>query len=419
MCRSCGAIVGAGESQCAVCGAPTANQPTPAHHRQPDRETLKFARAVLNRPNKFTIIFLVANLFIFFLMWESSGMSSTVLWTAFPEPVLVEYGAKVNHLVSAPNYQWWRLIAPMFIHINVLHLMVNMYSLMMVGPFVEKLYGSAKFVVFWVLTGICGLVASYLTVRPALATNPLARFIFKSQDFPSAGASGALFGLVGVLFVFGIKFRRELPEGFKRAFGTGLLPIIFINLFIGFIGRGFIDNAAHLGGLLSGAALALGVEFQRPGVRRTITNAWRVLHILALSVVVLGFYKVARYFNRPAVAAVRALQNPNRLIYLNYVDAMTALQEKVSAVIQKGDLTDIATVSDRAVQAPAPDSRASDLRTALLVILTKLADAAAKASPSPNAGSADQKLDDTEFKQWQKEYNEWLKGAAKTYTAAQ
>ena len=144
-----------------------------------------------------------------------------------------------------------------------------------------------------------------------------------------------------------------------------------------------------------------------------------MLHILALSVVVLGFYKVARYFNRPAVAAVRALQNPNRLIYLNYVDAMTALQEKVSAVIQKKDLTDIATVSDRAVQAPAPDSRASDLRTALLVILTKLADAAANASPSPNAGSADQKLDDTEFKQWQKEYNEWLKGAAKTYTAGQ
>ncbi len=64
-------------------------------------------------------------------------------------------------------------------------------------------------------------------------------------------------------------FVDELPEGFKRAFGTGMLPIIFINLFIGFVGSGFIDNAAHLGGLLSGAVLALGVDYRRPGVRAT------------------------------------------------------------------------------------------------------------------------------------------------------
>lgn len=413
MCRSCGAIVGAGETQCAVCGASTSNQPTPsAHQRAPDRETVKFARAVLTRPYKFTVIFLIANLFVFLLMWESSGLTSTVLWTWFPEPVLDAYGAKRNFLVGAPNYQWWRLVAPMFIHINVIHLLVNMYSLMMVGPFVEKLYGSAKFVVFWVLTGICGLLASYLTVRPQLATNSLARFIFKAEDLPSAGASGALFGLVGVLFVFGIKFRRELPEGFKRAFGTGMLPIIFINLFIGFVGRGFIDNAAHLGGLLSGAVLAIGLDYQRPGVRRAITGAWRVLLILALSVVVLAFYKVVRNFNRPVLSDARVVVSPNRLVYLNYVSAMSEVQEKVSAVIHKKDLSDVDAVTDRAIQAPAPDQRATELRTRLLVILAKLAHSAAKESPSP-------KLDDTEFKEWQREYNDWLKDAAKTYTAAQ
>jgi rhomboid protease GluP len=81
-----------------------------------------------------------------------------------------------------------------------------------------------------------------------------------------------LFGLVGVLFIFGIKFRHELPEGFKRAFGTGMLPIIVINLVIGFVGRGFIDNAAHLGGLLSGAALALAVDYRRPGERAGVAR---------------------------------------------------------------------------------------------------------------------------------------------------
>jgi rhomboid protease GluP len=410
MCRSCGAIVGAGETQCAVCGAPTADQPTPAAaHRQVDRETLRFARAVLNRPNKFTISFMVANIFIFLLMWESSGMSSTILWEGFPQPVLEAYGAKLNYLTGAPYYQLWRFVAPMFLHVNLLHLLVNMYSLMMVGPFVEKLYGSAKFVAFWVLTGICGLIASYLTVRPQLAINPFARFIFKPEDLPSAGASGALFGLVGVLFVFGIKFRRELPEGFKRAFGTGLLPIIFINLFIGFLGRGFIDNAAHLGGLLSGAVLALGVNYQRPGVRRTITNAWRVLQFLALSVVILAFYKVVRNFNRPVPLPARAVvASANRLIFLNYFNVMHQVQEKASSIIINNDASGLAEVIDRATQAPAPDQRAMELKQQVVVILTKLG----------QAPQLDQKVVD-EYKEWQKEYNQWLKSAAQTYTAAQ
>ena len=334
-------------------------------------------------------------------------MSSSVLSTQFPEHVLVAYGAKLNYLINAPNYQWWRFIAPMFIHINLIHLLVNMYSLMMVGPFVEKLYGSAKFTVFWVVTGIFGLLASYLTVRPQLATNAFARFIFKSDDLPSAGASGALFGLVGVLFVFGIKFRRELPEGFKRAFGTGMLPIIFLNLFIGFIGRGFIDNAAHLGGLLSGAALALAVDYRRPGARPTITHMWRVLQLLALSTVVLGFYKVARNFNRPvASVAPRVLVSANKLVFLNYVNAMNQLQEKVSAVIHNNDLSNIAIVTDSAMQAPAPDPRAAELRQRLVIILSKLEQARTAGDPK-----LDQQI--AEYETWRKDYNAWLKSAAK------
>ncbi len=423
MCRSCGAIVGAGETQCAVCGASTSTQPVqtayPAHA---DRETIKFARAVLNRSYKFTIVLLVANLFVYMLMWESSGMTSSVLWQTFPEPVLIAYGAKLNYLIDAPNYQWWRFIAPMFIHINLFHLLVNMYSLMMVGPFVEKLYGSAKFVVFWVVTGIAGVVASYLTVRPQLATSSFGRFIFKDMDVPSAGASGALFGLVGVLFVFGIKFRRELPEGFKRAFGTGMLPIIFINLVIGFVGRGFIDNAAHLGGLLSGAALALAVDYRRPGVRASITNTWRVFQLLALAVVVLGFYKVARNFTHPVATAVRISPNGRAQTFLNFVGTMNLVQEKVAAVIHNSDVSDVAAVTQKAMQAPAPDARATELRNQLLTILSRLAEPAAAASPAPDSGPRRPRLDQNvmnEYKEWQKQYDVWLKGAARTYTAPQ
>jgi rhomboid protease GluP len=419
MCRSCGAIVGAGETQCGVCGAPTTTQPA-SRDTQPDKETIRFARAVLNRPYKFTIALLVANLFVFMLMWESSGLSFRVLQQHFPEVVLRAYGAQQNYLIQDPNRQWWRLITSMFVHTGLVHLLMNMFSLLIIGPFVEKLYGSAKFVVFWVVTGLAGSLAMYLTLRPALAHGALGTFLFKADDVPAAGASGALFGLVGVLFVFGIKFRRELPEGFKRVFGTGMLPIIFINLFIGFVGRSFIGNAAHLSGLLVGAALAVFVDYRRPGARASINTAWRVLQILSLAIILLGAYKVVRNFNRPVLASTQV--TANELIFRNYVRAMSEVQEKVSAVIHNNDLSNLEVVTQSALQAPVPDARAEELRARVLLILTKLAAAAAAASPPPAQGPArppqlDQKLVD-EFTEWRKEYDEWLKGAAKTYTHA-
>src|SRR3954453_17750905 len=179
MCRSCGEIVGAGENQCGVCGASTTTQPTAhAGPRAPDRETIRFARAVLKRPYKFTIGFFVANLFVFLLMWESSGLTFSALQQVFPEAVLVTYGAKLNYLINPPNNQWWRFITPMFVHIDILHLVMNMFSLLILGPFVEKLYGSAKFVVFYVLTGIAGVVGSYLALQPSLARGVFGSFIF-------------------------------------------------------------------------------------------------------------------------------------------------------------------------------------------------------------------------------------------------
>ncbi|HEX6044343.1 MAG TPA: rhomboid family intramembrane serine protease [Pyrinomonadaceae bacterium] len=405
MCRSCGAIVGAGQLQCAVCGTPTSSQSASSpQHRPPDRETLRFARAVLDRPYKFTIVFLIANFFIFLLMWESSGMDSQTMWQGFPEPVLALYGAKLNYLINAPHYQWWRFVTPMFIHVNLPHVLVNMYSLWMVGPYVEKLYGSAKFVVFWVLTGIAGVVASYLTVRPSLAGSSLGRFIFKTNDVPSAGASGALFGLVGVLFVFGIKFRHELPEGFKRAFGTGMIPIILINLVIGFLGRGFIDNAAHLGGLLAGAALALAVEYRRPGERGSIATIWKVLQAVSLIVVVLSFYKIVRNFNRQVPMSAQQIAKARSQVRLNFVNAMNLLQEQVARVIHNKDASEVETVSQRALQAPPPDSRAAELRDRLLVILSNMATATIDRKP------IDQSLMN-DYYAWENEYAEWLKGA--------
>jgi rhomboid protease GluP len=288
-------LIGAGETSCLVCGA-TMTPATPRSVPLHERYNLSYARAVLSRPYIFSIVFLVLNLFVFLLMWQASGMSTFVLWAGFPQGVLYSFGAKTNYLIGS-EHQWWRLLTAIFIHVNLPHLLINMYGLWVIGPWVEKLYGSAKFVVFWVATGVAGVVASYLSVIPGAHPGLLASFLIKGYDDPSAGASGALFGMVGVLFVFGLKYRRELPEGFKRAFGTGLLPIILLNLAIGFVGRGVIDNAAHLGGLLSGAALAAVVSYKRPGQSTGVTIAWRAAQVICLLVIAVCFFMIARDFD--------------------------------------------------------------------------------------------------------------------------
>lgn len=383
----------------------------------PDRETLRFARALMERPYKFTIILLMTNLFVYMLMWQSSGMRFSLLGI-LGGPVLVAYGAKLNVLVH--EGQWWRFVTPIFIHVNLLHLLVNMYGLWIIGPYVEKLYGGSKFVVFWVLTGIAGVVASYLTVvSPDRPLGSLGRFIFKIEDEPSAGASGALFGLVGVLFVFGIKFRHELPEGFKRAFGIGLLPMIVLNLFIGYIGRGIIDNAAHLGGLAAGAALALVVDYRRPGERSRVAIVWQVLRAAALAVVAVSFVQVARHFGDapPASLAKLPIQITTADNFVVYVKAINEAQDAFYAAIHDDDLKPSASAIQNLNNAPYLDEKAHELRETIRNLLLEAATINAPGTAANDAEDTNQKkarlIQSRDV--WAKDYDKWLKTAGKRF----
>lgn len=418
MCRNCGSIVGGGQQQCAVCGASITGGSTGQKSRAADGETIRFARAVLNRPYKFTIVLLVVNVFLFFLMLQASDAPFSLL-APLPNEVLVRFGAKLNQLIHT-QHQWWRFVTPMFLHVNLLHLLVNMYSLWIVGPYVERLYGSAKFVFFWVATGVAGVVASYLTVRPNLGGGALARFIFKAYDTPSAGASGALFGLVGVLFVFGIKFRHELPEGFKRAFGTGLLPMILMNLFIGYTLRGFIDNAAHLGGMIAGAGLALVIDYRRPGENSRPAIAWKVLQVMALVLVAGSFIKAMQHFRDPLPVSV-ALQQPAPAEpqppafpdYLYYAKAINDAQEAFVVARKDGNPVNIDGAIKNLDAAPNLDDEANQLKEKLKTLLVKVKEFASTApgTQTTKAGELD-----LEFVTWRKEYNQWLKTGARKHS---
>jgi len=416
MCRGCGAIIGGGQTTCAVCGASTTSSSAETRPTA-DRETIRFARAVLDRPYKFTIILLVANFFVFLLMWQSSGMTTPGLWV-FPEPVLIAYGAKLNRLINE-QHQWWRFVAPIFVHINLPHLLVNMYSLWVVGPYVEKLYGSTKFVVFWVVTGVAGVVASYLTViRPDTQLGSLGRFLFKTNDVPSAGASGALFGLVGVLFVFGIKFRHELPQGFKRAFGTGMLPIIVINLFIGYLGRGFIDNAAHLGGLVAGASLALVVDYRRPGEGTGVAIIWQILRVGALMLVASTFLKVVQHFPSSVRDQITRNSSSTGTAFVVFANTMNDAQDAFYKVML-GDSSGVDDAIKRLESVPHFDTESAQLTERLKALLKLAKELKSPPASTPAADLSHLQQREREllqdFSSWSKDYSRWLKTFGKIY----
>ncbi len=426
MCRNCGALIGTDETMCSLCGAPKPLAATPQAQAPSqavqDHETVRFARAILSRPYIFTIIFLVANIFIFLLMWSSSGLNSVTLWEP-PQHVLIAYGAKLNYLVKQ-HQEWWRFVTPVFIHIGLAHLLVNMYGLWMIGPYVERLYGSARFVALWVGTGIAGVLASYLSVRPEMAVGPVGRFLFRTTDGPSAGASGALFGLIGVLFVFGIKFRRELPEGFKRAFGTGLLPVILINLAIGYIGRGFIDNAAHLGGLLSGALFALFINYKRPGERASVAVLWHILQAVALALVVVSFVQVARHFHDydsaslNPVATNQPLASNNTESAIAHLNALGTGQTAFVNAFNQGDASGIDAALEQIDNAPRLDEKAEDLRGELKSLLARVRKfVGTKAEGRTQAQARDKERQKllTDFTAWQKKQLEWITTEGENY----
>jgi rhomboid protease GluP len=180
-------------------------------------------------------------------------------------------GAKVTPLIAAGEY--WRLLTSMFLHISYMHLFFNCYALFVIGTELERILGWGRFLVIYLLSGLFGSLASY-AFSPNL----------------SAGASGAIFGLIGALAAFFTLHRQQLGAwGQRRLINIAILVVI--NLFLGFTQPG-IDNMAHLGGLVSGFALgwALAPRYQfDPVGQRLVDNnrLGRYWPAVALAVLIL------------------------------------------------------------------------------------------------------------------------------------
>jgi rhomboid protease GluP len=179
-------------------------------------------------------VLLVLNITIFAVPWLLALVGVRVL--GFPiDAVVRALGAKNNQAI-AQNGEYYRFLTVMFLHANLIHIGFNAYALYSLGPEAERIYGTARFLALYFIAGLAGSVTSY-------AFNPA----------NGVGASGAIFGLIGGLAAFYYVARGVLGEVSRQQLGS-LITVIMINLFIGFSSP-VIDNTAHIGGLIGGAAV--------------------------------------------------------------------------------------------------------------------------------------------------------------------
>jgi rhomboid protease GluP len=225
LCPACGALVGINATRCHECGA-----------------SLRFSLAALSKGLSglfggrapVTSILLVANIMMFGVSLvatmqagEAGGFS--ILWSMNSE-ILDRLGA--SHSVAILfGHQWYRLVTAMFLHLGLLHIGMNMMVLLDVGPVLEELYGSSRYLFLYTTTGILGFLLSAFLGNNAV------------------GASGALMGLIGAMIA--VTTRRG--GGLMKELRSRLIRWVLMIFLIGFMIHA--DNYAHFGGLASGFAI--------------------------------------------------------------------------------------------------------------------------------------------------------------------
>jgi len=191
-----------------------------------------------------TIGLLLANLIVYVWM-GASGVS----WTEPDPEQLVSWGANLAPFTLGGDS--WRLFSSMFVHGGAMHLLLNMYMLLLIGPLAQKRFGGVGFLAVYLATGlVADLVSAWW-----YGTHPVTNLFMQSSIrlVASVGASGALMGLAGALCVAGLS---DADMGGSQ--GKALAQVVLLNLGMGFIVSG-VDQACHVGGLLAGLPLgALG-----------------------------------------------------------------------------------------------------------------------------------------------------------------
>lgn len=225
-----------------------------------EKESVKAEEIFKPKRPVITFALIIINVLIFLAMYLFGNGSQDIV-------TLLKFGANFPELVKAGDY--YRLFTSAFLHIGFLHLICNNYALYVIGSQLESFLGKFKFLFVYIFSALCGSLMSMLF-----------------SNGISAGASGAIFGLLGSILYFGYNYRVYLGGVIK----SQIIPLIAINLLIGFITPG-IDNAAHIGGLLGGLGITMSLGLKHKSSTFEKTNGWIVTLIYVGFLIFMGFFR--------------------------------------------------------------------------------------------------------------------------------
>jgi len=273
ICTSCGREFEAAsdtESHCPQCVA----ESSPSRPVEPAPGRFMLA---LESP---TIVLIALNTLVY-LMMAFQGHN----FITFNGNILLNWGANAGALT--PNGQWWRLFTSTFEHGGLMHIALNMWCLYNLGWLAELLFGRSRFTLLYLLCGIGGSLASICWRANGL----------------SVGASGAIFGIAGALIPAMMLHSNQQLRTLLKGQLTSIALFVFYNLVFGAAIRG-TDNAAHVGGLLTG--LVLGVIFPTGNTRHGQRGQLRVA--VGTALMLLAFVGAGRFAKHHNAAYIEAEQ---------------------------------------------------------------------------------------------------------------
>jgi rhomboid protease GluP len=262
MCPHCRALIDRDTKVCPLCGEATG----PVRARggsNPGR-----IMGVIPIPTTASSVIVVANLALYVIAWYMTQNSEQAQLYGAPamggigSDVMLRLGAKAPYIW---NGQWWRLVTAIFLHLDLLHIGMNMWCLVDLGPQVESLFSTTKLTVLYLVTGVAGFLLS----------------LWWKPFGVSAGASGAILGLIGILI--GASFHHgHLGKEYRSQLWRWVIYIAIFGIFFN------VDNAAHFGGLAAGLALGYFVPEGEPATRPS-ENLWNTLAVLSVLVIGTSF----------------------------------------------------------------------------------------------------------------------------------
>jgi rhomboid protease GluP len=265
-----------------------------------------------SRSNLYATYGIIAiNVVVFILM----VIDGAEIFTVTNGLVHIKWGSNVTALTLSGD--WWRLITSTFIHFGIIHLAMNMYALYAAGVYLEPMLGKTKYIAAYLCTGIIGGIVSLW---------------WHTEGINGAGASGAIFGLYGVFLA--LLFTNLIPKQVRSALLQSIGIFVVFNIVYGM--RSGIDNAAHIGGLLSGMLIGFIFYLELSG-RINIRKSGAAVLITILTVAG-TWYFLTNY--KSDVVRVDQLQKEFFVLQDSALNSLSEI-EKLNGAEQKEKLVNV------------------------------------------------------------------------------